>query len=502
MARVDSFLAQLIAYEADALVIESGNNVYLVKGDKREALLQVRPGTLNNVHVKALLDEIAPPEVIRWLGGDLAEPAVAFDHRFGTCLFHVELAAVAQRLFARMRVVSTGDVDVVVVGGGGHTSHSPNPNPNHNHGHLSAVVDVDDEPPPATGGLLRLVNALVAAGGSDLHLTPGRRPMARVDGELRALDGEGAPDGYTLQTLIDSVLPESLSSSFASRGAVEFGCTVGDVRLRCSAWKNGSGTGAAFRRFLRFVPDLDGLGMGDAVKGLCAVGRGLVIVSGEAGQGRSTTVAAMIEHINQRRGVNILTLESPVEVLHTEKRALINQRCIDGDSALANVDDGLVAHLKRAGREDADVVVCGELNTADAVRAACELADRGRLVIAQQSSSSSLTCVERLIERTPGDERDAVRALLADNLRGVIAQTLCRKSGGGRVAAVEVLLTSPSFAAGLKRGPLEQLAALAAPSLFTLRQALQDLVGRGVIGHDEAGARDAAFAELRVVKSA
>jgi twitching motility protein PilT len=256
-----------------------------------------------------------------------------------------------------------------------------------------------------------------------------------------------------------------------------------------------NGTAGVFRRFLRHVPTLDSIGMPDAVADLVALDRGLVVVTGAAGSGRSTTTAALVDLINTHRAAHVVTLEHPVEVLHAPKRSLVNQR------AVGEQPGDLVRALRAAGREDADVVVIGDVSDPDVLKAALDLADSGRLVIAQSSSPTATSCIERLLDRAPLDRQDTLRALLADNLKGVIAQTLCKKVGGGRVAAVEVLTVTSAMAALIKTGQTHQLpqamAASKGPLVICLNDALRDLVGMGVVSRDEAARRAVDKAEFR-----
>lgn len=473
MARVDSLLAQLIAYEADALVIEGGDNAFLVKGEAKKSLLQGRSreqgGALTNQHVKALLDEIADRQAGLWLArADVDDGSgVAFRHRFGSCEFVVEVASVAGRLFARFRA----EVAAAVVEDRAVDEDAPDD-------------DVDDVAPPPKPGLARFIQALVECGGSDLHLAAGRRAMARVDGALVPLVVAGEADvvdGYRLQSMLDDVVPEALAPRLRARRPVEFAVVIGGARVRCSVSFDVAGVFGVFRRFFSYVPGLDALGMPDVVKDLAGLDRGLIVVNGAAGHGRSTTVAALVEHINLNRAVHIVTLEDPVEVVHVDKRALIHQRTIEGSG-----EEGLAAALRDVAREDADVVVCGELRDAEAVRAALDLADRGSLVIVQTSSPTSSSCLQRLLERVPSAERDAARSLLADNLRAVIHQTLCKKIGGGRVAAVEVIVAGLDVKDALRCGAVDRVAASSSSPSVRLNDALRELVACGVISPEEA----------------
>jgi twitching motility protein PilT len=339
-------------------------------------------------------------------------------------------------------------------------------------------ADVDDVANADELTLARLVDAALAAGASDLHITPGRPPLVRVDGAVVALAGADVVDAYTSQRLLDDILPARARADVAAGRSVRFAVDVAGARLRCSVFHDIHGTAAVLRRILRPVPSLAALGMPPRVRDLCHLSSGLVVVAGPAGSGRSTTMAAMIDHINRERGVHVVVFEDPVEVVHAEKRALVHHRTASG-FALIEALAGLAA-------EDVDVVVVGDVVDEAAWPHLFAQCDAGRLVIVQAAAPSATALLTRLCER-PREQSTAHRAALAEHLRGVVCQSLWKKVGGGRLAVVDVVEFPPSLAMVVKSGDAsalasrEELVRHGACSDIDVDVRVADLVARGVV---------------------
>lgn len=443
MPRLDAFLAQLIQYEADALTVESGDNLYLVKGEERRPLMQARTGALTPAHVLALVADVARgPERAALLAGHPATLEYCFMDR----TFTIEVAIAGDRYFARaferiaVTVGRTVDGEGERAFGGGSGA---------DRGDAERCFD-DTAGPDA---LERAVAALVAAGGSDLHLSAGMPPMVRVDGEMRTLGDEPAIEGYGLQKLLERVLPPRLSRDLDRLPDCDAGIFVNGVRLRCSVFRDRGGLGAVFRVVARTPPSTRDIDMPDAFVEFCAGKRGLVLVSGVSGSGRSTTVAAMLDWINAHRALHIVTLESPIEIVHESKRSMVHQRDITEHAG------GAARGLRAAAREDADVIYIADVSNREVLELALDLADAGRLVIVTIDATSPHSAIERLLDAFPHDRREHARTELAANLTGVIAPSLHARLGGGRVATFDVLVGSPPVADLIRANRIAELRA-------------------------------------------
>lgn len=476
MARIDSFLAQLMAYEAEALLVESGDNLYLVKGEQRLPLMQVRAGAIANAHVVALLCEIAPPDVRAGLEACAAGASIEWEYQWGTCFFHVEAAVVGGRLRARIQEVSgaAGGMSVAAPS-------APSAPPDDS-------ASVSDERPH----IEVFLRAALERGSSDLHLTAGRVPMCRVDGEMVPLVPAhnrqaghrllAEPlDPYGLQKMIEGIVPDRARVELEATHDVDFSYDLPPVarstgaRVRCNVFRDSTGVGAVFRCFPLQPRSAHEIGLPDSVLEMCAHRHGLIVVTGAAGAGKSTTIAAMIDWINTNRADHVVTIEDPVEIVHAPKRCLINQRQVGEHTG------SFARALRAAQREDPDVVLVGEVRDSETMIAALEMAET-HLVIITMHTTTAAAALERILDRLPVDQQRQARSVLAQCLVGVVAQALCKRSGGGRVAAFDVVMATPVIAAQLRDGNTAELPGC-------LDDQLRDLVARGVIHENEALAR-------------
>ena len=332
-------------------------------------------------------------------------------------------------------------------------------------------------------GLLRLA---VQERASDVHLKVGARPHLRVDGALREapFDALGATD---VEQAAMALLPPARVEEL--RGGVEADAVYsapGIGRFRVSAFRQQGRIALVARRIVPGVPSIDALGLPPGAARLADMARGLVVVTGLAGSGRTSTLAAMVDHVNERRACHIVTIERPIEVVHADKASVLDQREVGTDTATFAGALAAVAH------QDPDVVVVGELGDADTALAALEVADAGRLVFAVAQAVGVVDAVTRLVDRFPPAQRAPVRALLARALRGVLCQRLLPRAGGrGRIPAVEVLVANGpvSEAVGDSDGAA-RLESLIANGEFwgmqTFDQSLADLYRRGLVERGDA----------------
>jgi len=301
--------------------------------------------------------------------------------------------------------------------------------------------------------LLRgLLERVVAEGGSDLHLCAGRKPLWRIDGEIQPIE-DAAPLGRSeVLDLLAPVLQQRHRDEFAERRDTDFAVALAGIgRFRVNLYWTHAGVSAAMRQIPWKILTLEQLGMPPVIKSFCMQPKGLVLVTGPTGSGKSTTLAAMIDYINRFRGCHIVTLEDPVEFVHQDAKALVNQREIGSQV------ESFARGLRAALREDPDVVLLGEIREADTAALALEIANTGHLVFATLHTNSAVSTVERLVDMFQAEQQNQARATLADVLRGVVAQTLCKGRTGGRVAAVEVLVGGVAATNLIREGKPAQL---------------------------------------------
>jgi twitching motility protein PilT len=292
---------------------------------------------------------------------------------------------------------------------------------------------------------------LLSLKGSDLHLSAGCPPMVRKDGDLNPLE-PGPLTAQEIRALFDEILPERNRAEFDETHDTDFAYAIPEKgRFRVNVFMDCRGPGSAIRAIPSRVLTADELSLPGAVRQLCELEKGLVLVTGPTGSGKSTTLAAMIDLVNSQRSGHILTIEDPVEFVHLNKRCLVNQREVGVHTR------SFAAALRAALREDPNVVLLGELRDLETTAIALETAETGHLVFGTLHTSSAATTVDRMIDQFPAGQQEQVRTMLAASLRAVIAQTLVKKIGGGRLAALEILLGNPAVASNIREGKTHQL---------------------------------------------
>jgi twitching motility protein PilT len=283
--------------------------------------------------------------------------------------------------------------------------------------------------------LQELLQFAVEHRGSDLHVKVGSPPFVRVDGHLMATSFDTVEPSDT-ERMAFAILPKDRAEEFLAASEADFAYSVAGLgRFRVNAFRQRGSIGLVFRRVLPGIPSFESLGLPSVVCKLADEEQGLVLVTGQAGSGRTTTMAAMVDHINETRSVNILTIEDPVEVLHRDKMAIVNQREVGTDTPT------YLEALRRAPRQDPDVLVIGELADHDTMWAALNAAETGRLVISTMQTSNTSETINRVVDFFPPFQQRQVRQTLAHNLKGIVSQRLLERADGrGRVPAVEALV--------------------------------------------------------------
>ena len=321
-------------------------------------------------------------------------------------------------------------------------------------------------------------------GASDLHLSAGLPPMIRVDGDVRRINLPPL-EHQEVHALIYEIMNDKQRKDFEEFLETDFSFEVpGVARFRVNAFNQNRGAGAVFRTIPSKVLTMEDLGMGQVFKDVSLVPRGLVLVTGPTGSGKSTTLAAMIDYINDNRYDHILTIEDPIEFVHESKKCLVNQREVHRDT------HGFNEALRSALREDPDIILVGELRDLETIRLALTAAETGHLVFGTLHTTSAAKTIDRIIDVFPAEEKDMVRSMLSESLNAVISQTLLKKVNGGRVAAHEIMIGTPAIRNLVREGKVAQMYSAiqtgAGVGMQTLDQCLQNLVQARTISRDTA----------------
>jgi twitching motility protein PilT len=298
-----------------------------------------------------------------------------------------------------------------------------------------------------------LFHQMAELGASDLHLSVSMPPLIRKDGKIKPLmDGEPAITADVMRDLLTSIMPPSNQEEFARRHDTDFAYEIPDLaRFRCNVFMDRKGMGGVFRIIPAKMTTAEKLGLSQAILNLCDLSKGLVVVTGPTGSGKSTTLCGMVNYINMRREDHIITIEDPIEFVHDNYKCLVNQREVH------NHTDSFKDALRAALREDPDILLVGEMRDLETIAIAIETAETGHLVFGTLHTTTAASTVDRIIDQFPADRQQQIRVMLSESLKGVIAQTLLPKKGGGRVAALEVLIVTPAISNLIREGKTFQI---------------------------------------------
>ena len=319
---------------------------------------------------------------------------------------------------------------------------------------------------------------------SDLHISAGLPPMIRVDGDIRRINVP-ALDHKTVHGLIYDIMNDKQRKDYEEFLETDFSFEIPNLaRFRVNAFNHNRGAGGVFRTIPSTILTLEELGCPRSFKDIADQPRGIVLVTGPTGSGKSTTLAAMMDHVNNERFEHILTIEDPIEFVHESKKCLVNQREVHRDT------HGFNEALRSALREDPDIILVGEMRDLETIRLALTAAETGHLVFGTLHTSSAAKTIDRIIDVFPAAEKTMVRSMLSESLRAVISQTLLKKNGGGRIAAHEIMIGTPAIRNLIREDKVAQMYSAIqtgqAVGMQTLDQNLQELVTRGLINRIDA----------------
>jgi twitching motility protein PilT len=462
VARLDRFIQILHEQRGDALELPAGKAAALVaKGASRP----LTKDALTDAQIVALVREIAPGP----LAGEITPQAqLSFPYSAPTGAVDVELAPGAGGLVATVRPAGVAGDGARAPAGAAVTE-----SPAAAERRARARADVEE-----------LLRVLVESGASDLHLRAGEPAVFRRQGELVRHDGP-AYAADRLGEMIESIMEPRETAEFRETGDADWAYEIaGLARFRCNAGRDRRGPLLVTRVIASKVPTAEDLGLSREVQALCQLTKGLVVVTGPTGSGKSTTLAAMVDLVNRTRSDHILTIEDPIEFVHQGKKCVVTQREVGRHTR------GFKTALLAALREDPDVILVGEMRDLETVSIAIETAETGHLVFGTLHTTTAAGTIDRIIDQFPADRQSQIRVMLAESLKGVVAQTLVRRIGGGRVAAREVLLSIPAITNLIREGKTFQIPSIMQTNrkagMVTLNDALMELVDQKLVEPREA----------------
>jgi twitching motility protein PilT len=506
MAQLDRLLSVMVSNRANALVLNEGDVAQLdVPGGSRPVTKQ----PLTSQQVVALLREIAPADV----GAKLESGSHAtFQYSSDDGVFVARALQVDGRWEASIRVDDDGAFMSGTAGmGGAAVATPPAAAPAVARaaapaaaapvaaaravpvtGAQSAVSQAaEPEPnvfvadPRAKIELDTLLRQMVTKGASDLHLRVGEPPVLRLHGEMMRIEGKTPISDDFMRAMLMSIMPERNRNEFLELHDTDYAYEIeGIARFRANASMERKGPAAVFRVIPAQMVTVEQMGVTPEVQQLCYLTKGLVLVTGPTGSGKSTTLCSLIDLVNRSRTDHVITIEDPIEFVHPNKNCIITQRQVGVHTK------SFKSALRAALREDPDIILVGELRDLETVSIAIETAETGHLVFGTLHTTTAAGTVDRVIDQFPADRQEQIRTMLSESLKGVISQTLCKKIGGGRVAAREILLSIPAVSNLIREAKTFQIPSVMQTSkrlgMLTLNDALLDLVDANLVESKEA----------------
>ena len=331
----------------------------------------------------------------------------------------------------------------------------------------------------------RLLRYLVSSSGSDLHLRVGEPPIIRKHGEMVRIEGEATLDNTTIEAMLLSIMPDRNKKEYGDTSDTDFAHEIeGIARFRANALRERKGAAAVFRVIPTQVVTVEQLAISQEVQNLCYLTKGLVLVTGPTGSGKSTTLCALMDLVNRSRSDHVITIEDPIEFVHPNKGCIITQRQVGVHTG------SFKSALRAALREDPDIILVGELRDLETTAIAIETAETGHLVFGTLHTTTAPSTVDRLIDQFSADRQEQIRTMLSESLKGVVSQVLCKKIGGGRVAAREILLVTSAISNLIREGKTFQIPSIMQTSkrigMMTMNDELMGHVEKKLVEPKEA----------------
>jgi twitching motility protein PilT len=491
MARLDAFIERLTGNPGAELLFRSSHGVVLCAGGAERVLVR-QP--LSTSQIIGAFAEIVPSE----MASGFPRPGTT-TFRYGSPAGAMEILfdARGDGVSAVVRPETSDDPAAIprssglpeIVAGAAWVTAPP-------------VVSFPEERPPAAPlpadpreGMDRLLSEVVLRRASDIHLSSGNPPSFRIDGDIVPAPELGVLDASRLADMLWTLAPAKNRTEWDERSDTDFAHATEEARFRVNVFADRHGIGAVMRQIPSKIRTAVDMGLPPAILELCFLSKGLVLVTGPTGSGKSTTLAAMVDHVNRNRDDHIVTIEDPVEFVHENQRCLVNQREVGTHTV------SFKSALRAALREDPDVVLVGELRDLETIAIAIETAETGHLVFGTLHTNSAPSTVDRIIDQFPSDRQSQIRTMLSESLKAVVTQVLCKKVGGGRVAAMEILLCTSSVSNLIREGKTFQIPSVMQTAkgigMATLNDSLLDLVKKGLVEPAEALSKAVAKAELK-----
>jgi len=489
MARLDAFIERLAASHGGELAFQTAHGAVLtVDGEVRILVRQA----LSTQQIVGAFAEIVPSEM---QAGFPRAGRTVFPYPSPAGTVEVEFESKGSEVRAVVRPAATTSA----FPDAGPPAAGPVAAPSADAPRAPAVAAATPAliPLPVDAGeaMQRLLAEIVARRASDIHLASGQPPAFRVDGDIVPAPEFGVLESSRLADMLWTLAPVKNREEFEERNDTDFATATSEARFRVNVFADRHGIGSVMRQIPSAIRSATDMGIPRAVLDLCFLSKGLVLVTGPTGSGKSTTLAAMVDHVNRNRDDHIITIEDPVEFVHENKRCLLNQREVGTHT------QSFKSALRAALREDPDVVLVGELRDLETIAIAIETAETGHLVFGTLHTNSAPSTVDRIIDQFPSDRQAQIRTMLSESLKGVVTQVLCKKIGGGRVAAMEILLVSSSVANLIREGKTFQIPSVMQTAkgvgMTTLNDSLLDLVKKGLVEPAEALGKAVARNELK-----
>ncbi len=482
MAVLDRFLNVMFDKDAEAVVLETGKQVVLAIESGRHP---VTKDPINTPKILTLVREIIPESLQPEL--DSREGRLTFGYLLDNHRVDGEIDRVGDSVTVVLSPAkprrSTAAISVPAEA---LLMETP----------AAAVVPSldDDAPAPqrasvgsagAEGRIQDLLRYLVESDSSDLHLRVDLPPTVRTHGELLPMPDQSNLSRDDIEDMVVAIMPDRNKQEYTDTNDTDFAYEMIDVaRFRVNALRDRKGPAAVFRVIPTEIMTVDQLGVTPEVQQLCYLTKGLVLVTGPTGSGKSTTLAGMIDLINSTRTDHILTIEDPIEFVHKNKKCIVTQRQVGSHT------QSFKRALRAALREDPDIVLIGEMRDLETVAIAIETAETGHLVFGTLHTTTAVSTIDRIIDQFPADQQDQIRVMLSESLKGVVCQVLLKKNGGGRVPAREILITNPAVSNLIREGKTFQLMSTIQTNkklgMISLNESLCDLVDKKLVDPEEA----------------